>query len=334
MTAWRTDTTLHWLALAVLLLTGCASTPVTRDAEPPGLPASVQRLNGTQWQLVQIQSMDDSVYRPVQTGAYTLAFGPQGRFGGQADCNRIGGGWAHTDKSQLVFSQIISTRALCPPDSLGDRYTRDLDAVRSFVKQDGNLFLATMMDGAILEFSPLPLTPSPAFNCAEADGTVETLVCNDAGLAELDLYLDELYQAGLVNFPEDELPTFRAMQRGWISGRNDCWKAGDMRACVVVEYLRRISDLEVKTGYLTVPAAINYACEGGTRIEAYFYRDAVMPLAVLNIDDEQVFAWQERAASGAHYVGGNTEFRIKGREVTLTTHYPNLSVRNCQFVSG
>jgi hypothetical protein len=47
------------------------------------------------------------------------------------------------------------TRGTCPPGSLYDRFISDLDYVRSFVLEDGHLFLATMADGAILEFEPM-----------------------------------------------------------------------------------------------------------------------------------------------------------------------------------
>lgn len=46
---------------------------------------------------------------------------------------------------------------MCPPDSLHDRCLVQFPWVRSYVKQDGNLFLATMADGSIIEFEPAPL---------------------------------------------------------------------------------------------------------------------------------------------------------------------------------
>ena len=38
----------------------------------------------------------------------------------------------------------------------------------------------------------------------------------------------------------------RAIQRGWIKGRNDCWKAGDLRQCVEESYQLRITELQIK----------------------------------------------------------------------------------------
>jgi len=44
---------------------------------------------------------------------------------------------------------------MCPPESLHDRFLSDLGYVRSFVMDGGHLFLATLADGAILEFEPV-----------------------------------------------------------------------------------------------------------------------------------------------------------------------------------
>ena len=145
------------------------------------------------------------------------------------------------------------------------------------------------------------------------------MLCEDEELMKLDLYLDELYRAALKNFPEEELPSLRAIQRGWISGRNDCWKNAHIRRCVVDEYLTRLSELEVKTGYLIAPKAVNFICAEENLLSAYFYQTAVKPLAVLNFNQQQVFTWLNPSASGSRYTGQNIEFWQKGTEAILTT---------------
>ena len=47
------------------------------------------------------------------------------------------------------------TRAMCPPGSLHDRMVRQLPFVRSYVIQDGRLFLSLLADGGIYEFEPV-----------------------------------------------------------------------------------------------------------------------------------------------------------------------------------
>ena len=43
--------------------------------------------------------------------------------------------------------------------------------------------------------------------------------------------------------PAEAEAELRAYQRGWIGGRDDCWKAEDLRACVEDAYLLREAEL-------------------------------------------------------------------------------------------
>lgn len=252
--------TLPQIIFLCLFLSSCTSfSPSSQfhiDELPPGVGQNnplynVVSLNASHWSLVEIQSMDDSLYTPAVSSEYLISFSPQGNFTARLDCNQIRWDWTHTGRSQLQINPLISTRALCAPDSLYDRILSDLGYTRSFVLENNHLFLATLADGAILEFAPynpVDFEISPSFACDQAQGTVESMVCEDEELMKLDLYLDELFRAALKNFPEEELASLRAIQRGWISGRNDCWKDADIRPCVVDQYLTRLSELEVKSG--------------------------------------------------------------------------------------
>lgn len=56
----------------------------------------------------------------------------------------------------MTFGPIAATRALCLPPSLSEKYLAQFEWVRSFMIKGGHLFLATMADGSIIEFEPLP----------------------------------------------------------------------------------------------------------------------------------------------------------------------------------
>ena len=99
--------------------------------------------------------MDDSVFTPQDRSHYTLAFAADGSATLRADCNRGTGTWMSQGPNQLQFGPIASTRAMCPPGSLSDRYLAQFEWIRSYVTRDGHLFLATMADGAIIEFEPV-----------------------------------------------------------------------------------------------------------------------------------------------------------------------------------
>ena len=75
----------------------------------------------------------------------------------------------------------------------------------------------------------------PSFNCSKASHEVEQLICKDAELAALDRSLMQLYNTLLKHTPASEQKQLRAEQRGWVKGRNDCWKASDQRGCIKSE---------------------------------------------------------------------------------------------------
>ena len=84
---------------------------------------------------------------------------------------------------------------------------------------------------------------SPSFDCAKASSEVEMMICKDAELAELERRLASLYAVLLKNTPTSEQTMLKAEQRGWVKGRDDCWKSDDLRGCVEAEYRSRIAEL-------------------------------------------------------------------------------------------
>ena len=116
--------------------------------------AIAQQLEGSSWQLVEIQSMDDTVTVPSNASDYTLDFLAEGTVTIKADCNRGTGSWASDAEGEVSFGLIASTKALCPPESLSEEYLSQFQWVRTYSFEDGNLYLATMADGSILEFEP------------------------------------------------------------------------------------------------------------------------------------------------------------------------------------
>ncbi|AHF05650.1 hypothetical protein MARPU_15605 [Marichromatium purpuratum 984] len=132
-------------------------------------------LAGTAWRLVEIQSMDDQVYVPEEGAEYSLELHDDGMVAIRADCQLGTGTWASDTPGQLRFGAIATTRALCPPGSLSERYLAQFQWVRSYVIEGGHLFLATMADGSIIELAPVEGSPPVAIVLGEImrdlDGT-------------------------------------------------------------------------------------------------------------------------------------------------------------------
>jgi len=97
---------------------------------------------------------------------------------------------------------------------------------------------------ALLATTAVAQAASPSFDCAKATHDVEKLICNDAELANLDNSLSSLYHTLMKNTSAAEQELLKTEQRGWVKGRDDCWKSDDMRGCVVNEYHNRINQLK------------------------------------------------------------------------------------------
>jgi heat shock protein HslJ len=112
-------------------------------------------LVGTSWQLVEFEGSDDTTLTPDDRAKYTIAFGAGGRLTARIDCNRGRGTWKSSGPHQIEFGPLALTRAKCPTGSLHDQIVKQWGNIRSYVIEDGHLFLALMADGGIYEFEPV-----------------------------------------------------------------------------------------------------------------------------------------------------------------------------------
>jgi heat shock protein HslJ len=168
-------------------------------------------LDGSDWRLVNIASMDDSIYLPDDSNRYTLSLDAKSRAVVRADCNRGTGSWTSASPGQLRFGPIATTRALCPAESLSEKYLAQFEWVRSYIIRDGHLFLSTMVDGSIIEFEPLPPAVATLFgeqvyatDATELQGVVVTRLLDryaaqhsiDVESQELEAFLGKM-EAGM-----------------------------------------------------------------------------------------------------------------------------------------
>ena len=195
--------------------------------------------------------------------------------------------------------------------------------------------MTKMLLGTLALMPLLASAATPSFDCTKAHSAAEQLVCQDAGLAALDNELAALYPKALANLSAEQQKTEKAMQRGWIKGRNECWKESDSRQCVEESYQLRITELQIKGGQLRVPSPVDYQCDGGIRLSTYFYNEAKRPAAVINLSEgtqqSQVLAFEAPSASGARYEGQNLTLLTKGNEARLERY--DQAARQCR-VSG
>lgn len=170
--------------------------------------------------------------------------------------------------------------------------------------------------------------PRPSFDCGLAQASAERLVCSDSELAALDRQLSEVYASARRKATNEHPSTLRAEQRGWIKGRNDCWKAKDLRACVIDAYRLRIVELQARYR-LTPPTAITtFVCDGqpGNEIAVTFF--ATDPATLIAERGDQVSLMvQQAAASGSRYQGRNEWFWEHQGEATVVWGYGAAEMR-------
>ncbi|RYH10376.1 lysozyme inhibitor LprI family protein [Tropicimonas sp. IMCC6043] len=158
---------------------------------------------------------------------------------------------------------------------------------------------------ALLTASAAAAQEGPSFDCTKAGSSTETLICSDDGLAALDRRVAGRYAAARAAAGDgaaaDEL---RAVQRGWIKGRDACWQATDLRDCVEASYLRREAEL-VTQWMLEAPTGTAVWTCGDTppeKVVTVFF-DTTLPSLRFESGESVDSGTLVRTASGAKYEG-------------------------------
>jgi heat shock protein HslJ len=83
---------------------------------------------------------------------YTIRFERDGRATVRADCNRGMTSYSVGADRHIAFRPIALTRMMCPPGSLGDRFTREVGRATTYFLKDGDFFLELPVDSGTLRF--------------------------------------------------------------------------------------------------------------------------------------------------------------------------------------
>jgi len=197
-----------------------------------------------------------------------------------------------------------------------------------------NLFLALLPVLAACSPTGNAATPprsSPSFNCDKVErGSIEALICSDADLAALDRELAEVYRAARRKATNEHPPILKAEQRGWIKGRNECWKSDDRKSCVAEQYQQRIAELQAR--YQLVPAIgpVAFACNGNAANEVVVtFFHTTPPTLIAERGDSTSLMYLQPSASGSKYQGRNESFWEHQGEARITWGYgtPELHCR-------
>lgn len=148
---------------------------------------------------------------------------------------------------------------------------------------------------------------NPSFSCDDvAQDSIEQLICQQAELAELDNQLATVY-ASAVKKAENQQPNMLpAEQRGWIKGRNDCWKNQDKAGCVKAAYNRRIAELQAHYQLTNFTGPVRFQCGTSVADEVVVtFFSTVPPTLLAERGDKTVLMYHTETGSGYRYEGPN-----------------------------
>lgn len=170
-------------------------------------------------------------------------------------------------------------------------------------------------------------TVAPSFDCANAANEIEKLVCADPELAAVDVRLAAVYDKEL-NRPETVKPAMAATQRGWVKGRDDCWKEEDKRRCVLEAYWTRLAELQINSPETTTPTPLEMRCDDNSQpVSASFYNGFDPPALVLTVGNDQAILFSEPSASGSKYGRSGAEFWEHQGEAKIDFYGNKLTCR-------
>jgi uncharacterized protein len=163
----------------------------------------------------------------------------------------------------------------------------------------------------------------PSFACDKVKaGSIEAMICGDEALSALDRKLSGVYAAAAKKAANEHPPRLKAEQRGWIKGRNECWKADDKHACVRNEYERRIAELQARYRLVSAHGPIRFVCDGNpaNEVVATFFRTDP-PTLIAERGDSVSLMYLQPSASGSRYQGRNESFWEHQGEALITWGY-------------
>ena len=186
-----------------------------------------------------------------------------------------------------------------------------------------------------LWLSSVAQAASPGFDCTKVrNPSAEAMICADADLAALDRQMNQVYAAALKKARHQHPPVLKAEQRGWIKGRNDCWKSTDQRQCMADSYRVRIAELQARYRLLAPTATVRYSCNGNPANEVLAtYFNTHPATLIAERGDAVSFMVQQISASGARYQGRNESLWEHQGEATIVWGYGAPEMR-CQPVSA
>lgn len=161
----------------------------------------------------------------------------------------------------------------------------------------------------------------PAFDCKQVPGdSAEALICNDPRLSQLDQQLAQVFAKASAQAAHEHPPLLKAEQRGWIKGRDECWKDAAQIACMQDAYQRRIAELQARYRLVPMRGPLRYQCgvtPADELILSFFATEPATVIAERGDSVSLMFLQQ----NGSHYIGRNETLWLQQDSVRLQWGY-------------
>lgn len=164
----------------------------------------------------------------------------------------------------------------------------------------------------------------PSFDCAKAKpGSIEALICADTALTALDRQLADVYAAARKKAANEKPPVLQAEQRGWVKGRDECWKAqqSGQATCIRDAYQQRIVELQARYRLVAAEGPVFLACDGDPRNEVVITRFRTQPPSLIAERGDQSSLMVRQSGEGERYQGRNETLVQQGAESLVTWGY-------------
>ena len=199
---WTTDTHIPVLThgapsdgVEIRLVQVASSSPPPRTAAP---------LVGPTWSFTRLDTPEGGTRVPEVDDTNTITFTEEGRYSGQAACNRYGGTYTADDSvtpATLSLSSAATTLAGCLTPSMASTYLSALAETESYAL-NGSALRLTTSDGRVLTFeqaavegmSPQETGRTFTFTCAPPDDDAFQFTIK-TGPGEIGLWLPERFDA-------------------------------------------------------------------------------------------------------------------------------------------
>ncbi len=156
-----TGSEIHKMAQNVAATTEPAASEPQADASAGTPVDSDNPLSGTEWRLVEFQSMDDTIgtVKPEDPSLFTMRLNKDGTVNMRLDCNSASGTWISESSGdgssgRFEFGDLAATRAMCPPPNLDEHILTQARYIRGYLLREGKLYLSLMADGGIYAWEP------------------------------------------------------------------------------------------------------------------------------------------------------------------------------------